>query len=610
MMPTMTARLFHRLLATLALVLLGASAVQAVTLDNRGEMRLGMRAYTAARFGTEAMGGDEDPLSFPHSAPGHMRQHRYFLSLKLDHDILRLATTTKGFAWLFGGFLKPNVLSYSVQYRGEGDGLYDYGPDEFSDQEEAMRAVRLDVPDLPPLSKQALEERLIDERVDRLRRNARQRHRLFLAYLDVEKGPVFVRIGRQILAWGETDQFRLLDNINPLDQGFGGFFIPLDERRVPLDMVRASYHFGSFWKLADTFLEGFVAVGNKVSTSPGIIAGSPWQPGGLGFPNPAVRFRFKQKDPTDVRGGARLVFTLKDVTYSLAHYYTRLDTPTARFLVPGAPEGGTSTPGPGNPIIADVLHPRVAITGGSLTFPVPAWYTIVRSEFAFIHDESFNRQGRGRSAWADDAPGTPGYRRLVQADNLEGGLDPFVFPGFYILDRRTPIRARGLERDTINASIGLDINRFIRQLNPTQTFFFSTQLLYKHVIDAPEDLILPVPHHNIAVNKSLPIAGTLCTDGKNPGNECRVRPRFFHLNQDQFLHTLLVSTSYFGGRVIPQFVAAYDWQGVWLSQPGVTLVRDPFRFVFDYTRIDGGPTAQIGTLRDRDNVRVQAEYVF
>jgi hypothetical protein len=374
-------------------------------------------------------------------------------------------------------------------------------------------------------------------------------------------------------------------------------------------MVRGSYHFGSFWKLSDVFLEGFVAGGNKVSTNPGIIAGSPWEPGGLSYPNPAVRFRFKQKDPTDVRGGARLVFNLKDVTYSIAHYYTRLDTPTARFFVPGA-RNGVAVPGPNNPIIADVETPKVAISGGSLTFPVPAWYTIVRSEFAYMHKESFNRQGRGRSIDSIGGPGTPGYARLVAHDNLEGGVDPFVFPGFYNLTRKTPIQARGLQRDSINASVGFDVNRFISWINPTQTIFFSTQLLYKHVIDSPGDLILPVPHHNIAVNKALPLAGTLCPDDKNPGNECYVRPRFFHLNDDQFLHTLLVNTSYFGGKVVPQFVAAYDWQGVWLSQPGVTLVRDPFRFTFDYTRIDGGPTAQIGTLRDRDNVRVQAEYVF
>ena len=89
-----------------------------------------------------------------------------------------------------------------------------------------------------------------------------------------------------------------------------------------------------------------------------------------------------------------------------------------------------------------------------------------------------------------------------------------------------------------------------------------------------------------------------------------MRPRLFHLDDDRFLHTLLVTTSYSGGRIIPSYGMFYDWQGVVVFQPGVTLVRDPFRFLFDYTRIQGPPTGQLGTLRDRDNVRFQMEYVF
>jgi len=86
----------------------------ALVLDDRGEMRLGMRAYTAVRIGTEKMGGDADPLTFPASAAGHVRQHRYFLELKLDHDIRRLGTTTKGLASLLG-WMNPNSLRYSLQ---------------------------------------------------------------------------------------------------------------------------------------------------------------------------------------------------------------------------------------------------------------------------------------------------------------------------------------------------------------------------------------------------------------------------------------------------------------------------------------------------------------
>ena len=205
------------LLAALALSIGAPRAAHGLVLDDRGEMRLGMRAYTAVRVGTEKMGSDDDPLTWPGSAAGHVRQHRYFLELKLDHDIRRLATTGWGAARLFG-WLDPDTLKYSLQYRGEGEGIYDYGPSEYSDQGAKLRRVRLNTPELeiPGLAnlKRTLPEEYIRDRIDRLNNRARQRHRLFLAYIDFDKGPFFMRIGRQILAWGETDIFRALQLLN------------------------------------------------------------------------------------------------------------------------------------------------------------------------------------------------------------------------------------------------------------------------------------------------------------------------------------------------------------------------------------------------------------
>src|SRR5437879_13423223 len=131
-----------------------------------------------------------------------------------------------------------------------------------------LEAGRLDLPNIPGRLSNRLPDAYIKRRIDFLRRIARQRHRFFLGYVDFEKGPVFLRVGRQILAWGETDVFRLLDNINPLDSSFGGFLIALDERRVPLDMLRASYRLGQLGPLSDAFLEGFGALGYKTSSFP------------------------------------------------------------------------------------------------------------------------------------------------------------------------------------------------------------------------------------------------------------------------------------------------------------------------------------------------------
>ncbi len=632
-MKTVTRRRSRRrvVLLGLGLVTLAARSGWALVLDDRGEMRLGMRAYNSVRIGTETMGGSDDPLTFPRSGAGHVRQHRYFLELKFDHDLRRLATTTKGAAWLFGWF-DPSVLSYSLQYRGEGEGIYDYGPQEFSDQVESLRRFRLQLPDTigSPLQAVArvnnvLDPRFIRQRISKLRRIARQRHRFFLGYLDVEKGPLFLRIGRQILAWGETDVFRLLDNINPLDDSFGGFFIALDERRLPLDMVRGSYHIGSVGPIHDAFLEGFAASGHRIATFPGIPAGSPWDPGGLGTPNPAIKTVAEIPATEDIRGGARLVFNAGDVTYTLAHYYTYLDTPGVRFHIPGAVQlpgdlRASNFPRFGNEILARQEFPRVPITGASLTFPIPQYYAIVRSEAAYFEGEPMNRQGTGNDL--DSlcpgfcADGKAGVRRLQKGNNTEGGLDPFVYPRFLDTTRTKGFSGKLLQLDTFNFAAGLDVNRYIRWLNPTQTFLFTTQFFYKHVFDSPGDLILPVPFRNLPVSNTFPILGTegplkfgcaTASGGKAP---CKLRPRFFHLDDDRFLHTLLVTTSYSGGRIVPSYGMFYDWQGALVFQPGVTLIRDPFRFIFDYTRIEGAPTGQFGAVRDRDNVRAQVEYVF
>jgi hypothetical protein len=409
-----------------------------------------------------------------------------------------------------------------------------------------------------------------------------------------------------VLAWGETDVFRLLDNINPLDASFGGIFIALDERRVPLGMLRASWRLGQVGPLADAFLEGFVAQGDKVATVPGIAPGSPWQPGGLGYPNPALRRPADVPDETDVRGGARAVFTHGDVTYTLAHYYTYLDVPGIQFRLPGA-KGGTNLARFRNEIVALQRYPRVPITGASLTFPLPAWYAVVRSEAAYFQDEPLNRQGRGNSADSLGAQGSPAYRRLRRQGNTEGGLDPFVYPGFLDLARTRPSWGRALQRDTFNLALGLDVNRFVRWLNPDQTVFITTQFFYKHVFDSPGDLVLPVPARVFAVDRSIPIVGTGCGRGTRA---CNLRPRLYRLDDDRYLHTLAVSTSYSGGRITPFYAMFYDWQGVFLFQPGFILTRDPFRLVVDYTHVTGPASGAIGTVRDRDNVRVQVEYVF
>jgi hypothetical protein len=75
--------------------------------------------------------------------------------------------------------------------------------------------------------------------------------------------PLSLRIGRQQVVWGESDFFRMLDRVNPLDVSWhGAFEVPppsfsWDEIRRPLFMVKGLYDLGGSKWLNQMFLEGF-----------------------------------------------------------------------------------------------------------------------------------------------------------------------------------------------------------------------------------------------------------------------------------------------------------------------------------------------------------------
>jgi hypothetical protein len=627
----------------------------AIQLDPQGDMRLGVQTYLNSRIGTEDT-HDGPAISeatklgvgtFPRSEAGHLRQNRFYIEAELNHDLTRLIKQ----------FIKVKHLAYHLTFRGEGDSLYDWGGREYSTASDFYK-MSAAVPPNPAIQNEDRTAPYSGEQVVNvagLRHHLRQlgtdRERLFQAYVEGEMGNLFLRVGRQILSWGEADNFQLLDHINPLDSSFGGFLIPLDERRIPLDMVLANYYVGNFGPISEAYVEGFYAFDKEVGFSPGTPVGSAWSLPGLGAANnstaefihePALNFK-------NGRGGLQLKFNAFDATFSLAHYYTYFDIPAVQVHIHdynGLQKGlltayNDGQPcqalGPGNqplydehgaplpdysnltcgvPVHAILTAPTVQVSGASTTFAVPQFYSVVRSEVAYFKDEPAFTQGQLDPFLLNNTcnqvgDGKPCNSFVPTRDPATGKFLPWNTTG----GRRL--------RDSFNALIGIDMNQWIRILNPNQTFLISTQFFYKHIFNAAP---------SGPVMQTVQLAGGATVSRPNPNREVLPvqalgawTPYYFSVPQtglgplfitqptDQYLQTLFIGTSYRSGTISPGLTVFYDWGGAFLYQPSVTFSRDPFRFMITYSVIDahtykGG--SGISLLKDRDNVEFRLEYVL
>src|SRR5262245_45549525 len=77
-------------------LVLAAFSAHAINIDPRGEVRLGLRSYVAARIGTQTIGSENNPLNWPRSGAGHLRQNRFFVQLSYDHDLTRMVKESWG----------------------------------------------------------------------------------------------------------------------------------------------------------------------------------------------------------------------------------------------------------------------------------------------------------------------------------------------------------------------------------------------------------------------------------------------------------------------------------------------------------------------------------
>lgn len=269
---------------------------QAYFLDAGRNFDVRVRAYSQLGILTEdaetkgcrpvytTVNGKRGPILFkndprtcpPQYSAGSLAQHRNFYNPEFDAKLtpyLNWMGDVQGLSWI-----APDDFKFRFAWWGFYDGIYDY-LDPFWDENRRSLKGRLSQSD--DIERESY--RFQDENKNP-RHIVASRNRINELYIDYTKGPVFFRIGRQAISWGEADTIALLDVSNPFElvNGAPGLFTDVDEARIPLWTARGTFKLLDNWKwLSSLFLDTYLVPGiidTTVATTPFVGGLTPFGP--------------------------------------------------------------------------------------------------------------------------------------------------------------------------------------------------------------------------------------------------------------------------------------------------------------------------------------------
>ncbi len=643
MVQTQRSRLGNVVALALAAGLFGATSARALYLDEDQNVTLRAQIYSqgSIRIKNSSVG------TTPVTESGQLVQNRNFFSPEMD------AKLTEYFTWMHDSavlsWLQPDDLRFRVAGWAFYDGIYDYGSAQFNASQRLINQTlgqlegvcqagprmgqpcasaddcdgascvpagggwfisgdKVKVPAAPPNNVNQIatlgsfNQAFPGFEAKVPRETYANQARVNELYLSYSKGPVFVRIGRQSLSWGEADTIALLDQMNPFDITLAapGIFEDIDEARIPLWTVRASYNLFEAWgPLSSGFVESYWVPGNidtNVGLSP-ILTASPYSPRGKDpqtnagppinlFPE-NYQFVFFDHLPENTFGNSRYGFRFQTVISRLVtaqawYYRTFPQAPVPRkiraFQVPIDTTGGTR---PFFPV--ELVHQPVNVYGTAATFFAEPIDSIVRIEAEYFQDEaSFipndNLNIRTNNNMFIGCPGIPA-NQCPNSVNGEGSV-----PTANILRWET----------------GFDRFFFFRPLNPTNSFVFVLSGVGAYNLDetAAKDFRMngqtkpgPVP----LANGSFANTGAQIND-------------YVQAKQIEFFAQMTLQTDYMHGRLSPRLTYIQNKRGTYALHPSVVYRWSDFLlFTLDLVHI-GGEYESFGFFRDRDQVSLRATY--
>ncbi|HZP40805.1 MAG TPA: DUF1302 family protein [Candidatus Binatia bacterium] len=464
-------------------MLLPARSVRAFYLDAARDFEIRARFYSEAAVAAE----HSEPQTRPARAPFQLIEHRNFFNPEFEGRLTRHQSFF-------------DDLSFRFALWGFYDGIYDYGAAQFDRARNSIKG-RLS---FGHTNTAAITR--TDTLIDLRKQYTYQPDpvlgsygdpgdvsdlpfRINEAYVNFAKGPLFVRVGRQAISWGESDTIGLLDANNPfnLTLAIPGVFQDIDEARIPLWTLRTTYNlFDSWGPFSSGFVEGYLVPGSidtTVSQVP-IPLASPYSPpqddpqsliAGLIPPSigetlvrPALGSiqlglydHLPSRSMKNSRYGVRLgALIARDYTTSIWYYRTFANQPVPRFLPLDLSRAPIVHPGAHGPtqLVTELHHGLEDVYGAATSFFSEKLDGIVRAEMeyfvnepAFIPNENipFERSLRA-----------PALRKLLRSlgQNVPAGK----------LDGDIP------RADILRFELGFDRFFFFRPLNPSNSFTWVT----------------------------------------------------------------------------------------------------------------------------------------
>lgn len=577
----------------------------AIYLDQDQDIALRARIYSRASIRTNESQNATTPTK-----AGQLVEHRNFYNPELD------AKLTKYTSWMKDaglGFLAPDDFSVRLAAWGFYDGVYDYGTSQFGDKVREINSNYGDLTNKPtkawylegptyncrPVSGpqgartcqgtyDSLDEVFPGAEVRNARDIYGHRQRVNELYFNYSKGPVFFRVGRQSISWGEADTIGLLDQNNPFDITLGapGVFQDLEESRIPLWTVRTTLNlFDNLGPFSSGFLEAYWVPGD-LDNNTGILP----IPG-------ASPYSVAQYDPQinpAITGANSLIFRNREFQFVLvdgvpkknfenSRYGFRAQTVVAQAYTvsawfythfPNAPvpvkEAVAQMSNKRQLFVVRTVRELTSVFGAATTFFAEPIDSIVRAEVEYFDNE-------------------PGF---VPEINLRVTKDSNLLP----------LTSQGAVpyADIIRWELGLDRFFFLRALNPSNSFLIAAAVVGAWNLDETGE-------KDFRMNGQLkqPILDEggrpLTNTGQSPDDYVQQK------KVESFMQAHL-QTDYLHGRLTPGITGIFNVRGTYALLPTLTYrISDWLLFDLSYVHI-GGEFQQIGFFRDRDQIATKLTY--